>query len=66
MWLCKGLDVTSDSEVLKPSPLWRQGQGGVQPTYNEYGGWGSDGTVRALAGIRSPEAKEPAARGAGR
>ena len=65
MWICKGSDVTSDSEIQHPSPTWRQGQGGVHPTYTEYGGWSSDGTDGAMAGIMPPEARDPEARGAG-
>ena len=66
MWLFKGLDVTSNSEIQHPSILWRQGQGGLNLKETEYGGWGSDGNDGAMAGPSPPEAKDTEARGTGR
>ena len=66
MWLFKGLDATSDSEIQHPSPLWRQGQGGVHPIEAESGGWSRDGTAGAMARLRPPEARYPETRGPGR
>ena len=63
VWLCKGSDVTSYSDIQQPSHPWSQGQGGVHPTKAEYGGWSSDGTAGAMAGIIPSEAR---GRGRGR
>ena len=65
MWLRKGADVTSNSEVQYPSPKWRQGQEGVNLTDTKYGGWIRDGTDSAMVGLRPPEAREPEVRWAG-
>ena len=48
MWLCKGSNVTSDSEIQHPSPPWRQGQKGIHPIKTKYVGWRSDGTDGAV------------------
>ena len=66
VWLCKGLGVTSDSEIQHLYPTWRQGQGGINPTDRKSEGWGSDGTASSVAGIIPPEDREPEARGPGR
>ena len=63
MWLCKGSDVSRDSESQYPSTLWRQGQGGVHTTETIYGGWNSDSTAGYMAWLRPPEARDPEARG---
>ena len=63
MWLHKGLDLTSNSDIQQPSPTWRQGKGGVHPTDAESGGWNSDGTDGAMVGLKPPEAREPEAIG---
>ena len=63
MWLCKGLDITNDSEIKHPSPPWCPGQGGVHPTDTESGGRISDGTDGTVAGLRPPEARDTEAMG---
>ena len=52
MWLCKGSYVTSDSEIQHPSPLRRQGKGGIHLPDTGFDEWGSDDTDRAVEGLR--------------
>ena len=59
MWLCKGLDVTSNSEIQHSSPPWCQRQESVHLIEAESGKWSSDGTAGVMAGIMPPEAREP-------
>ena len=59
MWLRKGSDVTSDSEIRHPFPPGCQGPGDVHPPETVSSGWGIDGTASAVAGPMPPEAKEP-------
>ena len=58
MWLCKSVDVTSDSEIQHPSPPRRQVQGGVHLTETRSDGRGIDGTASAVVGISHPEARD--------
>ena len=66
MWLCKGYDVTNNSEVQYPSTLGNHGKRRVHPTETESGICSSDVTAGAVAWIMPPEAREPEDRGSGR
>ena len=58
MWLCKGSDVTSNSEIQHTSSPKRQVQGCVHPPETGSGGWGIDGTTSAMEGLSPPEDRE--------
>ena len=62
MRLRKGADVTSDIDIQYPSTPWRHVKGGVHPPKTSSGGWGSDVTASAVAGLRRLEARETGAR----
>ena len=63
--LCRGAYFTRNIEFQYPSPPWCQVQGGVNLTVTKSGGWGSDVTASVVAGIKTPEARDPEARGTG-